>query len=226
MSGDSLAGNRSLHQPSEQVLHLGCFRVLGFDYGFQPSHDFIRITFAADQPFDRFTVERAPAAPLFDLTTYGAAQSDPIALAAADVTAPIVLDKHPAMREGRPELAHTINDEASPDVAPITVSEGQVVHLHIVNNTDEFHPMHLHGHVMSVLARNGQAIQGSPVHLDSVLVGPRETWDVAFSADNPGIWMFHCHVLLHAGMGMMATINYTGVSTPFEMGTRSGNKPE
>jgi len=139
---------------------------------------------------------------------------------------PIVLDKHPAVRDGRPQLVHTINGEASPNVPPLTVAEGQIVHLHIVNNTEEYHPMHLHGHVLSVLAKNGEAIAGSPVHIDSLLVGPHETWDVAFAADNPGIWMFHCHVLLHAGMGMMTTINYVGVSTPFEMGSRAGNMPE
>ena len=74
---------------------------------------------------------------------------------------------------------------------PIEVQLGQIVHLHVVNMTAEYHPMHLHGQVLSVLARNG------PVHLDSILVGPGETWDVALAADNPGIWMFHCHVLLN-----------------------------
>lgn len=165
-------------------------------------------------------------APMFDLTRYGAPAADPVALATADVSAPIILDKHPAIREGRPELVHTINGQASPNVAPIDVRAGQIVHLHIVNKTEEYHPMHLHGHMMSVLARNGESLQGSPVHLDSILVGPGETWDVAFAADNPGVWMLHCHVLLHAAMGMMTTINYVGVSTPFEMGTNSGNMPE
>jgi len=50
--------------------------------------------------------------------------------------------------------------------------------------------------------------------------------DVAFAANNPGVWMFHCHILLHADMGMVTTIIYSGYSTPFEMGTRSGNMPE
>ena len=86
--------------------------------------------------------------------------------------------------------------------------------------------MHLHGHVMSVIAIDGQALEGSRVHLDSVLVGPQQTVDVAFAANNPGVWMFHCHVLLHADMGMTAAIDYVGYATPFEMGTRSGNMPE
>ena len=41
-----------------------------------------------------------------------------------------------------------------------------------------------------------------------------------------GIWMLHCHVLIHAVGGMSMTINYEGISTPFAMGTRSGNVPE
>jgi FtsP/CotA-like multicopper oxidase with cupredoxin domain len=58
------------------------------------------------------------------------------------------------------------------------------------------------------------------------MVGPGETWDVAFTADNPGIWMIHCHVLMHASFGMAMTVNYDGVYTPFEMGTATGNMPE
>jgi FtsP/CotA-like multicopper oxidase with cupredoxin domain len=96
----------------------------------------------------------------------------------------------------------------------------------MVNTTGEFHPMHLHGHVMTVLDVDGRAPVGSPLHLDTVLLGPHETADVTFVADNPGIWMLHCHVLVHASMGMSMSINYSGVSTPFEMGSHSGNVPE
>jgi hypothetical protein len=38
--------------------------------------------------------------------------------------------------------------------------------------------------------------------------------------------MLHCHVLLHASMGMSMTINYAGISTPYTMGTSSGNVPD
>ena len=38
--------------------------------------------------------------------------------------------------------------------------------------------------------------------------------------------MLHCHVLLHAAMGMSMTIDYAGVTTPFTMGAASGNVPE
>ena len=174
----------------------------------------------------------APAAadmsriPVFDVTRYGQAAVDPVSAARADATYPVVLNERPGFHNGRIELVHTINGRSSPYIPPITVREGQVIRLHIENETGEFHPMHLHGHTLSVLARNGRPIEGSPVHLDSILVGPNETWDVAFLADNPGIWMLHCHVLLHASFGMSMTINYAGISTPYEMGSRSGNVPE
>jgi len=92
---------------------------------------------------------------LFDLTTYGAPALDPIATGFADQSIPMVLGSHPGMREGRPQLIHTLNGQASPDSTPISVEQGQIVRLHVDNQTAEYHPMHLHGHVMSVIARNG-----------------------------------------------------------------------
>jgi FtsP/CotA-like multicopper oxidase with cupredoxin domain len=169
-------------------------------------------------------VSAADQAPLFDLTNYGSGFVP--STTPPDMVTPLVLAEGPGIRDGWPQLVHTINGQASPYVPPIQVQLGQTVQLHIVNDTDEFHPMHLHGHVMSVLSKNGVPLNGSPVQLDTVMVGPRETWDVQFVADNPGVWMVHCHVLLHAAMGMSETITYNGVYTPFEMGTRSGNIPE
>jgi FtsP/CotA-like multicopper oxidase with cupredoxin domain len=68
---------------------------------------------------------------------------------------------------------------------------------------------------MCVIAVDGQRVAGSPLHLDSVLVGPNQILEVAFAANNPGVLMFHCQVLLHAGMGMTTTIHCAGYSTPF-----------
>jgi FtsP/CotA-like multicopper oxidase with cupredoxin domain len=165
--------------------------------------------------------------PTFDLTRYGLSAADPVADAAHyDVTRDIVLGGGPTFRNGSFDFSDTFDGMASPFVPPIRVREGQLVRLHIVNNSPKFHPIHIHGHVFSVLAKNGHRLTGSPVHVDAVLVAPGETWDVAFKADNPGIWMLHCHVLAHASAGMSMTINYEGIYTPFTMGTQSGNIPE
>ncbi len=176
----------------------------------------------------------APAAvkvdslPRFDLTSYGEPAPDPVAAATGfDVTREIKLGGAPTFYNGTYDFSDTFSGQTSPYVPPITVREGQLVHLRIVNTTTgKYHPIHIHGHVFTVLAKNGHPLTGSPVHVDAILTGPQETWDVAFKADNPGIWMLHCHVLGHAAAGMSMTINYEGISTPFTMGSDSGNVPE
>jgi len=40
-------------------------------------------------------------------------------------------------------------------------------------------------------------------------------WQVAFRADNPGLWMVHCHNLAHADHGMTLTLAYAGITDPF-----------
>jgi FtsP/CotA-like multicopper oxidase with cupredoxin domain len=165
--------------------------------------------------------------PVFDFTNYGAPAPDPVtANGRFDVSYQALLGNHFGFREGRLELVHTINGQDSPMGAQYVVRPGQVVRLHIENTTDEFHTMHLHGHSFSALTRNGQPLRGSPIRLDSLLVDPHDSWDIAFVADNPGLWMFHCHVLLHAEFGMSAMVVYQGVTTPYEIGSRSGNNPE
>ncbi|HEY0811971.1 MAG TPA: multicopper oxidase family protein, partial [Pseudonocardia sp.] len=164
--------------------------------------------------------------PVFDPLAYGAAAPDPTTARPPDVSFPVVLAERPGFRDGSIQLVHTINGAASPDVPPLVVRPGQLVGLRMVNDSGEFHPMHLHGHVMTVLSVDGRAPRGSPVHQDTVLLSPHQTVDVAFVADNPGIWMLHCHVPLHAAMGMSMTIDYAGITSPFTMGSRSGNIPE
>jgi FtsP/CotA-like multicopper oxidase with cupredoxin domain len=174
-------------------------------------------------------VPAAPAlerVPLFDPLGYGAPAPDAVLQHGLDRTYQMVLGEEGGFRQLQPELIHTINGRAAPMGTTYVVRQGQVVRFHIVNQTEEFHTMHIHGHSMTVLDRDGRAPRGSPLHLDSLLVGPGESWDVAFQADNPGLWMIHCHVLLHAAMGMSAMIAYEGVTTPYVVGERSGNEPE
>jgi FtsP/CotA-like multicopper oxidase with cupredoxin domain len=73
------------------------------------------------------------------------------------------------------------------------------------NQTAWFHPIHVHGHSFRLLSRKGRALSRRDL-ADTTLLAPRETAEIAFVADNPGDWMFHCHVLEHQATGMMATI--------------------
>ena len=100
----------------------------------------------------------------------------------------------------------SMTGDGKPDMSPLlTLKRGQTCVLALRNETAWWHPMHLHGHSFRVVSRNGKP---NPVRewRDTVLVSPHETAEIAFVADNPGDWMFHCHVTDHQETGMMATI--------------------
>ena len=66
------------------------------------------------------------------------------------------------------------------------------------------HPIHLHGMSFKVIASNRKDV--IPYFTDTYLLGRNERARVALVADNPGVWMFHCHVIDHMETGLMAAI--------------------
>jgi FtsP/CotA-like multicopper oxidase with cupredoxin domain len=136
------------------------------------------------------------------------------------------IGRRPGFLDGRPGLWWTINGHQFPNVPMFVVAEGDVVRMHIANHSGEAHPMHLHGHHAVVLSRNGVPATGSPWWVDSLNVGDGESYDIAFVADNPGIWIDHCHNLPHATQGLVTHLMYEGVTTPFTVGETAGNQPE
>ena len=76
----------------------------------------------------------------------------------------------------------------------LTLRRGRSYVLAMHNHTAWHHPMHLHGHAFRVIARNGRTTRYQEWQ-DTVLMAPHESVDIAFVADNPGDWMFHCHIL-------------------------------
>ena len=87
----------------------------------------------------------------------------------------------------------------------LTLKQGESHIITMTNNTAWDHPIHLHGHSFRVISRNGQPTEYGEWQ-DTVLMAPREKVGIAFVADNPGDWMFHCHILEHSASGMMAVI--------------------
>lgn len=81
-----------------------------------------------------------------------------------------------------------------------TVNEGERVQLRIRNDTKMWHPFHLHGHTY-------QHANGGP-RKDTSIILPGQTLSVDFDADNPGLWVAHCHNIYHAESGMTAVIGY------------------
>ncbi|HEU5487055.1 MAG TPA: multicopper oxidase family protein [Microlunatus sp.] len=134
--------------------------------------------------------------------------------------------RRPGFVKGRPGLFWSINGHLYPNVPMYVVREGEVVTMRIDNRSGQVHPMHLHGHRAVVLSRNGVMATGSPWWVDSLNVEDGETYEIAFVADNPGLWMDHCHNLEHAEDGMVAHLMYEGWDTPFRIGGTVGNQPE
>jgi FtsP/CotA-like multicopper oxidase with cupredoxin domain len=161
-----------------------------------------------------------------NLLSYGSPKPVPFETDDPDRSFEYSIGKRPGFLDGKPGFWWTVNGHLWPDVPMYTVSEGDVVAFHVENHSGEAHPMHLHGHHAVVTARNAQATKGSPVWVDSVEVEDGDSVDLVFKADNPGIWMDHCHNLPHAAEGLVAHLMYEGVSTPFKVGGDTDNEPE
>lgn len=104
-----------------------------------------------------------------------------------------------------------INDKVGNrlDMTPlIDVKVGTTVKMTMDNQSAFPHPMHLHGHHMKLLSIDGEPID-STRWVDSPLLMPRQRMEFAFVADNPGKWLFHCHVLEHHAAGLGALVNIT-----------------
>ena len=100
----------------------------------------------------------------------------------------------------------TINGKTWKNHDPLLVKQGERVALDIFNHSMMAHPMHLHGHHFQVLAINGHPLSGAM--RDTVLVPPMALMRIAFDANNPGRWLFHCHNLYHMAAGMMTELRY------------------
>jgi FtsP/CotA-like multicopper oxidase with cupredoxin domain len=105
--------------------------------------------------------------------------------------------------------ALSLNDEHWPNINPLIIAAGQHVAIEMLNRTMMPHPMHLHGHAFQVVAINGAPLAGAV--RDTVLVPPMGSVTIAFDADNPGRWAFHCHNLYHMMTAMMTEVRYPAI---------------
>ncbi|PZW47667.1 multicopper oxidase family protein [Pseudomonas sp. URMO17WK12:I2] len=100
--------------------------------------------------------------------------------------------------------AWDINDKTCAD-RPIAKLKKDGHYIFVLRNMAQYqHPIHLHGLIFKVLDSNRRKIE--PYYTDTFLLGKNETARIAFVADNPGVWMFHCHVIDHMETGLMAAI--------------------
>lgn len=87
-------------------------------------------------------------------------------------------------------------------VEPIRFARNERVRVTLVNDTMMQHPIHLHGHFFEVV--NGHPGHHPMKHTVNVLPGSKVSFDL--TADNPGDWAFHCHLLFHMHAGMFNVV--------------------
>jgi FtsP/CotA-like multicopper oxidase with cupredoxin domain len=103
----------------------------------------------------------------------------------------------------------TLNGKTYPDTEKVYVRRGELVTIHFLNKTDMDHPMHLHGHVLRLVAVDGKRL-AKPLAKDTTLVranGGTATWQ--FLAEAPrGRWLLHCHNEIHMMDGLKTEVVY------------------
>jgi FtsP/CotA-like multicopper oxidase with cupredoxin domain len=155
-------------------------------------------------PVSRLAAEAAEKAPPVDLSLERRLEAvKPLAPRVPDVNHRLNLAGAMA------PYAWSLNGEYWPNVTPLMVAHGQRVAMEMINHSMMAHPMHLHGHAFQVVAINGAPLAGAV--RDTVLVPALGSVTIAFDADNPGRWAFHCHNLYHMMTGMMTEVRYPAI---------------
>jgi len=102
----------------------------------------------------------------------------------------------PMEMEGLLPNFFTLNGKSFPTTETIKVKRGDRVLLRLVGAGQFEHPMHLHGTDFRIVAKDGHSVE-QPLAADVVQVAPGERYDIAFTATEPGKWVFHCHIGHH-----------------------------
>ncbi|KAF2874161.1 iron transport multicopper oxidase FET3 precursor [Massariosphaeria phaeospora] len=115
----------------------------------------------------------------------------------------------------------------------ILLKANEVVEIVLNNDDPGKHPFHLHGHAFQVVSRSEEEagaydvsaaadLPSTPMRRDTVLVRPNGNIVLRFKADNPGIWLFHCHIEWHVASGLIATM----IESPLDIQRQlAGNIP-
>ena len=100
----------------------------------------------------------------------------------------------------------TINGKSYPKTDVIPLVQGRRYRLLFDNQCNEDHPVHLHRHTMELVALAGTPTSG--IRKDVITVPAHTTAEAEFTADNPGMTLFHCHLQDHMDEGFMTMFDY------------------
>ncbi|HEX8214735.1 MAG TPA: copper resistance system multicopper oxidase [Allosphingosinicella sp.] len=93
-------------------------------------------------------------------------------------------------------------EKLSENPEPYRFARNERVRMRLVNDTMMTHPMHIHGHFWEIVNGN----PGNQPLKHTVKVPPGRFVDLDLTADAPGDWAFHCHLLYHMHAGMMRVV--------------------
>ncbi len=91
----------------------------------------------------------------------------------------------------------SLNGKSFPATEPYTGKVGDWVVVHYYNEGLQVHPMHLHQFPNLIYAKDGFALE-QPYYIDVINVAPGERYSALFQLTDPGVWVWHCHILNHA----------------------------
>jgi FtsP/CotA-like multicopper oxidase with cupredoxin domain len=111
---------------------------------------------------------------------------------------------------------YVINGKVFPSTEPLEAKVGDRIRIRLINLGQMAHPMHSHGFATRIVATDGHPVEGTPLLKDTVNISPGERYDLEFTADRAGAWVYHCHILSHVQTkgvepgGMISVIKVTG----------------
>ena len=125
---------------------------------------------------------------------FGAVVVTPKGATPPDVETVLVQHSFPPQVTGRSVLYQCFNGRVGAGNTPtVRAQVGQDVAWHVFGADNMFHTFHIHGHRWKDPA-------GADV--DNPSFGPHETVSARYVEDNPGRWLYHCHVFSHQDAGM------------------------
>ena len=90
----------------------------------------------------------------------------------------------------------TLNGKSFPATEPLVINQGDWIAVDYYNEGLTAHPMHQHQFPQLVYAKDGIPLD-NPYWADTINVAPGERYSVIFHAEDPGVWVWHCHILTH-----------------------------
>jgi FtsP/CotA-like multicopper oxidase with cupredoxin domain len=111
-----------------------------------------------------------------------------------------------------PNVIFTVNGKASPAAPPSLVRQGERVRMRFINaSAMQKHVIRLDGHTMKITHVDGNPLS-PPREVDAIEIGAGERYDVAVTANNPGVWALYCVRPGHAERSLMTLVRYEGAA--------------